>query len=169
MDLSQSESEWISNLGVSEFLDGLIIYLGGGNPFVAPLSPFFSKVKVRLNKMRNSFDGQEEEIQLSPRNELLPSLASSNLAPEAPIQPSQDLFQQLYASKQRINCDIVETKQELLQEWKKIYGNKLVAGERLLKVFRCALAKPALLEGKFWISDYHIGFRLNWPSQVCTL
>ncbi|KAJ3306694.1 Protein Aster-A [Kappamyces sp. JEL0829] len=74
----------------------------------------------------------------------------------------------------RVDIPRQEEKQELIVEWKRIFGKSLVEGERLVWVFRCALAKPTLMEGtlpaahtgKFWLSDYHICFKLNWPSQT---
>lgn len=112
------------------------------------------------NNMRRSFEVDDTQ------EEVLGILRRQGDIAEAPIQPSFDHFQQLYLTP-RISCDILETKHELIQEWNRIFGNKLVSGERLLRVFRCAIAKPALLEGKFWVSDYHVGFKLNWPGQTC--
>ena len=111
--------------------------------------------------MRNDY--KEEQLLIKKEKKF------SQPAPESPIQPSLEWFQQHIASSNRIQIDTVETKSELIQEWKKIFGDKLIEGERLVKVFRCAIAKPALLEGRIWVSDYHIVFKLNWPGQVCFL
>ena len=94
-------------------------------------------------------------------------IQTSENVPESPVQPSPELFQQLLSFSNKIQVDYVETKPEIIQDWKRIFGNKLLSGERLVKLFRCAIAKPTLLEGRFWVSDYHIGFKLNWPGQVC--
>ena len=68
-------------------------------------------------------------------------------SPIPPFPPSPAVLENL-TFMSRIRASRTEGKQELTVEWKRIFGKNIIEGERLVWVFRCALAKPTLLEGR---------------------
>jgi GRAM domain len=58
-------------------------------------------------------------------------------------------------------------RQDLTKEFYKIF--KFERNERLVRVFRCAIAKPTLMEGKMYLSEHYISFKLNWPGQTAII
>ena len=81
---------------------------------------------------------------------------------EIPPLPSQS---ELY-KESLIEVPKLVKRIDLIKEWNRVFGKQLAPGERLVRVFRCAIAKPTLMEGKLWLSEHHICFKLNWPGQT---
>jgi hypothetical protein len=61
-------------------------------------------------------------------------------------------------------CRTKLEKSEKQNEFHKIFKS-VPKCERLIRTFRCAIARPTLFDGKLWLSEHHICFKINWPSN----